>query len=477
MSDFLSNFNKDNYDKQPKDEKESVTSNQTSSQEQPPKESFSPEPKSEKKVPSDSNEHIEIDPNYQRKKRKKLIIYIALSIVALLLIVFLYYSIRYVDMENFVGEPVADARTWANENNMEIELLQEHSMEYDANQIMEQDIEQGKNVKKGSTINLTSSIGPDPEEPIELPDFSELTASEAEVWKNENKAENLQIVTEFSDEVEEGQFTRFVMSDEEISKEEYKRQDNANVYFSKGEEVFEEDIEVPDFVNKNKEEVEQWAETNEIEISYKEEAANDIEAGLVSKQNIDPESMIAKNDEMEITMSLGKAVEVPNFASFSMEEAASYEGLTVTVRQRFHNNVKYGNMIAQSIEPGTELTDQDNKSITITYSEGEPYLRDYRGQLEGDLPRLFYEDYQSKGADISYIVKYVDASEVKGTVVGMSNFNSFVSMDYTVEIHVSNNEDADPGSFDTPEGNEAPEEIEEELSPETEGPEEEQIEK
>ncbi len=52
------------------------------------------------------------------------------------------------------------------------------------------------------------------------------------------------------------------MSDEEISKEEYKRQDNANVYFSKGEEVFEEDIEVPDFVNKNKEEVEQWAETN-----------------------------------------------------------------------------------------------------------------------------------------------------------------------------------------------------------------------
>ncbi|WP_208590451.1 PASTA domain-containing protein [Gracilibacillus suaedae] len=477
MSDFLSNFDKDNYDKLPKEKKEPPTSNEKPDQEQPKEESFPTEQKSVRKPPRDNHEHIEIDPDYQWKKRKKLIIYIALGILALLLIAFIYYSIRYVDMEDFVGGPVADARAWADENDMEIELTQEYSMEYDANQIIEQGIAQGKKVKKGSTITLTSSIGADPEEHIELPEFSEMTRSEVEAWKEENKAENLQIVTEFSDEVEEGEFTRFVMRDEEISEEEYRRQDNASVYFSKGEEVFEKDIEVPDFVNKGKEEVKQWADTNEIEITYKEEASNDIEAGLVSKQNIDPETMIAKKDEMEVTISLGKSVEVPNFASLSMEEAASYEGLSVTVRQRFHNKVKYGNLIAQSIEPGTELTDQDNKSMTVTYSEGKPYLRDYRGQLEGDLPRLFYEDYQSKGADISYIVKYVDAPEVKGTVVGMSNFNAFVSMDYTVEIRVSNNKDADPGSFDSPSGNEAPEEIEEELSPETEESAEEQIEK
>jgi eukaryotic-like serine/threonine-protein kinase len=61
---------------------------------------------------------------------------------------------------------------------------------------------------------------------------------------------------------------------------------------------------------------------------------------------------------------------------------------------------------------------------------------------------LFFEEYQSKGADIKYIVKYVWAPEVKGTVVSMSKFNEFVPMTYTVEIRVSNNTSAPPNPTD-----------------------------
>ncbi|MDX8045751.1 PASTA domain-containing protein [Gracilibacillus sp. S3-1-1] len=456
MSDFLSNFDKDNYDKldkkkknpveqQPKQEKEET-------KESPKKKTTSPTPKQETYTPetTEHNDQIEIDPNYQRNKRIKLLIYIGSGAIFLLLIGFIYYFTQYVKMESFIGEPVAEARKWADENKMEIALEQEYSMEYDANQVIEQAVKQGKRVKKGSTITLTSSIGADPEAHIELPAFEEMTLSEAEAWKDENKADNLQIVTEYSEDIENGDFTRFVIRDESINEEEYKRQDNATVYFSKGEEVFKKDIKVPNFVSKTKEEVEQWAEANDIEISFKEKPSKKIETGLVSKQNIDPEEMIAKKEKMKITISLGEATEVPNFASLTMDEAMNYEGLNVTVKQQFHNNVKYGQLIAQSIEPGTEITEQDNQNITVTYSEGKPYLRDYRGQLEGDLPRAFYDDYQSKGASISYIVKYVDAPEVKGTVVGMSQFNEYVSMDYTVEIRVSNNKNAEPGMFDSP---------------------------
>jgi len=119
------------------------------------------------------------------------------------------------------------------------------------------------------------------------------------------------------------------------------------------------------------------------------------------------------------------------------------------VKQVFHADVSYGKLISQSIEADTKLTEKDDKHITVTYSQGRPYLKDFRGQLEGDLPRLFFEEYQSKGADIKYIVKFVWAPEVKGTVVSMHKFNEFVPMKFTVEIHISNNTSvpSDPPDF------------------------------
>lgn len=436
MSDFLSNFDKDKYDDLSKESSSKPTNKQEQSDIPAPVEH---EPVVDRRSTRESNEQIEIDPTYRKKKRNKIILFSVLTIIGIALIGFIYYQLSYIEMKDFVGEPISDARKWADENDMELELTHEFSMEYPANQIMTQSVVKGKKIKKGSTISITSSKGPDPEAKIELPDFAVMTMSDFEAWKEEAKAENIQVVTEYSDDVKEGEFTRFVIRDETISEDNYRRQDIATIYFSRGKETFEKNIKVPNFKNKSKEEVDQWAKTNEIDVSYKDAASDDVEAGFVASQSIAADELVAKKDKIEITLSLGKAIEVPNFANYSVEEAMTVEGLNVTVKQRFHNKVKFGQLIAQSIEPGTKLTDQDNKNITVTYSEGKPYLRDYRGQLEGDLPRLFYEDYQSKGANISYIIKYVDSAEVKGTVVGMSQFNSFVSMDYTVEIRVSNN--------------------------------------
>ncbi len=140
---------------------------------------------------------------------------------------------------------------------------------------------------------------------------------------------------------------------------------------------------------------------------------------------------------MEVVVSAGKAVIVPSFSGLTAEEAAmNYPDLNVTVKHAFHADVAYGSLISQSVEPDTKLTNKDDKSVTVTYSQGRPYLHDFRGQSEGDLPKLFYEQYKSKGADINYIVKYVDSSELKGTVVDMGVFNEFVPMTYTVEAEL-----------------------------------------
>ena len=475
MSDFLSKFNKDKYedllneqeDKKINDELDKKTEEQEEIVPQQEYEEQASAAEMEETVPDpdpllqsdslfsnnnrqrDRDEEVEIDPDYRRKKRRRLFLIISGSILACILIFFIYYTMVHVKVEDFVGQPVSDARTWANENDVEVELKQDYSMEYDANQIISQSVSAGDKIRKGKTLQLTSSLGPDPEETIPLPDFSVLSQEEARNWIDENKAENLQIVTEYSDDVEEGSFIKFTIRDTGIDESEYQRKDSAAVYYSKGVEVFEKNITIPNFVGMPKEEVEKWAESNEIEMTYEEMDSDTIEAGQIISQSEPAEEKIAKRDKMEVVVSAGKAAVVPNFAELTAEEAmTAYPDLEVRVKEQFHADVSYGRLIAQSVEAGTKLTDKDDKSVTVTYSLGKPFLGDFRGQIEGELPRIFFDEYQSKGANIKYIVKYVYAPEVKGTVVGMSKFNEFVSMTYTVEIRVSNNISAPPNPGD-----------------------------
>ncbi|WP_440897771.1 PASTA domain-containing protein [Amphibacillus sp. Q70] len=487
MSDFLSKFNKDNYDdlineedKEMKDrnpmkqqdqeaphkqeelspateEKESLHEQKDQSSVMGKKEVV-PERKASSMAQSftsrisrrqDEEEEVEIDLDYRRKKKRRMWLIISGAVFTCLLIFFIYYMLVHVKVEDFVDQPVSEARGWASENDIEIELEQEYSMEYEANQIISQSVPAGDKIRKGKTLHLTSSLGADPEETIPLVDFSEMTQEEAQNWIDEHKAENLQMVTEYNDDIEEGGFIQFSIRDSNIDESEYKRKDSAAVYYSKGKEVFEKNIIIPDFTGTAKEEVEKWAETNEIDMAYEESDSDSIEAGHIISQSEAADEKIAKRDKMEVVVSLGEAIVVPNFGDMTAEEAAmNYPDLNVTVKQAFHADVAYGILISQSVEPETKLTEKDDKTVIVTYSQGRPYLHDFRGQSEGDLPRLFYDEYKSKGADINYIVKYVDSPEVKGTVVDMGVFNEFVGMTYTVEIRISNNASAPPNPPD-----------------------------
>lgn len=467
MSDFLSKFNKDKYDdllneqeeKKQKDEQAEEVENQEVSEPQQeleeqafaaemeeaePERDAAPGPATSSTYSRQRDtEEVEIDPDYQKKKRQRLWLIISGSVLACLLIGFIYYMMVYVEVEDFIGQPVADARAWAGENDVEVELEQEYSMKYEANQIISQSVPAGDNIRKGKTLQLTSSLGPDPEAALPLPDFSEMSQMEAGFWIDENKAENLQMVTEFSDEIDEGEFIKITFRDSGVDEAEYQRKHSAAVYYSKGKEVFEKNITIPNFIGTAKEEVEKWVETNEIDMTYEEADSDTIEAGFIISQVQAADEKIAKRDKMEVVVSVGKATVVPNFGELTAEEAAAnYPDLELSVKEVFHADVSYGRLIAQSVEAGTKLTEKDDKRVTVTYSLGKPYLRDVRGQLEGDLPRIFFEEYQSKGADIKYIVKYVWDPAVKGTVVGMGKFNEFVPMKYTVEVRVSNNASA-----------------------------------
>lgn len=264
--------------------------------------------------------------------------------------------------------------------------------------------------------------------------------AEAKQWIAEQKAENIAVIEEYSDSVAKGDYIKFVISNKDVAAESYKRKDKAKVYYSKGKEVFEKNITVPDFSGKTKDEVTEWAKKNELHLTTQEATSDTLESGKVISQSPAKETKIAKKEAFSIVVSTGKALVVPDFSQYTIDNAETKSsGLQIQVKQVFNETIPYGGFISQSIDSGTTYKESDEKpEIQVTYSAGKPYLKDLRDStLEGDLQKIFYEEYQAKGASITYQVNYVDSSVTKGTVVGMSKYNEFVPINYVVQISIS----------------------------------------
>jgi serine/threonine-protein kinase len=380
---------------------------------------------------------VKVDPGYRRKRLLRAMIIVVSVLVLAALAVLIWHISRLVEVPELVGEPLSAAQTFCRDNGLELDVTEEYSMEAERGVILSQDVPAGENTTKGSVLALVVSGGPDPDERLVLPDFSKMKRTEAEQWISEMRADNLRLVQEFSDTVEAGGFLRLEFRGE-VDAENYRRRDYATLYYSKGAEVFEKNITVPDFTDKMRGEVESWAQSNDLELTVEEADSDTVALGNVISQSVEPGEKLAKRDAFTVTVSLGKPRIVPDFSAYTAQTAPGAAGqIPVIVETRFHESISYGRFISQSLASGTRLAPDDDRQVTVVYSEGRPYLKDYRGTSEGDLPATFFNDYTSKGAAVTYELRYVDSYEPKGTVVGMSDFSRFIPMKFHVVIDVS----------------------------------------
>lgn len=449
MSDFLSKFNKGNYDQKEKvkkqlrqDEKPEqlpVSQRKEQTEHRPSSGPYiTPEPEVSMSRRR-KEEETEFDPTYKGKQKRKKLMILGGIVVSCIVGFFLYYQMTHVSVPDFTNKDVADARSWANENNLKVELEQKYDAKLAANKVIAQKQKAKSTIKKGSTLNLTASLGADPEEQLQLPDFMTMPKTEAEKWIKEQQAENISIIEEFHETEEAGKALKMEFTNAEVNKENYRRKDKLKLYYSKGKETYSKNITVPDFSKKTRTEVETWAKNNEINVVFEEVTSADVEAGIVISQGVAKDEKLAKKEQMTVTVSLGKGILVPDFSEYSMEDAATaVEGLNIQVKTIFTENIGYGQLVSQSVAAGTELTSKDDLTLKVVYSAGQPYIKDLRGTtVEGDLQKLFYDEFQSKGANINYQIRYVDSAEAKGTVVAMNIHGQYLPLNYTVYLDIS----------------------------------------
>ncbi|MDD7267673.1 MAG: PASTA domain-containing protein [Lachnospiraceae bacterium] len=400
---------------------------------------------------NDHTEEAVKDPTYRRRRLIRLGLMALAALIVLLVALFLYHRWTHVTLPDFSGKNFSEARQWGSKYDITFDAKKEFSVGFEGNTIISQVDQPGTRVKKGSVLTLTVSLGADPDEVVALPDFTTMTAEEAQQLIDSQKLAHISIVKEFSDQKEAGRFLKLEFKDKSVTAATYRRRDTAILYFSKGKEVFEKNIAVPDFNGKPKAEAEGWAKTNEIELSFKEASHDKIEDGNIISQSIGAGTKVAKHDKIDITVSRGKAVTVPNYGEYGPENAGEASAdMVVQIKQVLTEGLPYGALVSQSIPAGTQLLGKDDKKIIVTYSIGQPYIKDLRGSItEGELQKYFYDEFQSKGApNISYSVVYVDSHEKKGTVVEQSPYADYLGLSSHIVFQISLGNLTPPASED-----------------------------
>ena len=202
---------------------------------------------------------------------------------------------------------------------------------------------------------------------VQLPNFVNMTQEEAEQTAEEL---NLKLVVEseeYSPEVEAGK----IISQDPTYQEDYmvKEKSEIKVIISKGTEK----TTVPKVEGMTREEAEQALEEAKLKAEVTEENDEEVEAGIVISQEVEPDTEVDAGTVIKIVVSKGSGivkVKVPSLIGKTEQEAKdllSSANLEVNVVTDEDESKNDGVVLRQSQDVGTEV--EEGTTITITVNK------------------------------------------------------------------------------------------------------------
>lgn len=383
-------------------------------------------------IVTETNE-LEEDKTYLKKKKKQKIITIIVSIVIVITISLLVIFSQIVEVPNFVNGLNTIATKWGKNNDIEIIEEEQYDTKITERIVISQSIKDGSRIFKKSSIKIIVSKGKDPNEKISVSEKDSATASDIKAWKEENDLSNVTIKEEHSSEIETGKIIKYEFENIATNETNFTRSDKLTIIVSKGEKV----LNMEDFTSKTQTEAEKWCQENNVNYEVKEKFSDTIENGKIISQSVENGQELTDDTTIVFEVSIGAGIKIPNYSKVSSDEAQELsDKVKLKIKNVYNMNVSYGKLISQSVKAGTTKKETDNE-VTLTYSLGKPYFSNMNGISESEIAKTFYE-YNQKGVNFTYTIKYVDSSEEKGKIVWTSKCNEFVTLKEEIEIHVSN---------------------------------------
>lgn len=451
MSNFLNKFTEDQYEKTLSEKEQVPVSKKKTKKVFVEDEEDRPQ-KTIRRM--DFVEETTKDPRYKNQQRLKWIIGSISAVIILVLMVLGYFWMNQVTIPDYLNQPISDLKTWASRNNITLDISEEYSLDVSQDNIISILPEAPTKVQKGSIIAVVVSLGSDPQEVLVVPDFTGQSSSDVQAWIDANQAYNLRFSYEYSETIAAGQFIRLKFNSAGTTNETYKRQDYAIAYISNGPEVFEKNIEVPDWATTHVDisTAQTWASSKGVKLSVQMVESSVLVNGIVS-QSAAAKEMVAKNDTIVVTVSKGVLVSVPDFKPMNLKDAtakvAELNALThvdVTLVEMYNDTNGYGTYIWQDVNAGTKIDQTSTKTfeMRVYYSLGKPYIEDMRGDLENSIEKTLYE-YNLNSASLQSTISYVSSCTLNGTamtavdkgkICSMSSYNEYVAVGTTINFTV-----------------------------------------
>lgn len=391
-----------------------------------------------------STEHeIEIDKNYGKRNflRVILTIFIVLALVAGIVVAVRFFTM--VELPDFEGKTIAEMKKWCLDNKLYLVEKTVYSMEVEEDYIISQSIPGGTKLDPKKTIEVTYSLGADPNAKIQVPDLINMKPSEIRQWIEENKLKSTNIYEEYSNEYPKGVVTRYQFGNVYIDETNFKRSDSLTVYVSRGPYESYNSRVLEDFFGRLRSEVESWCASNGMVAVFTSTLSEEVGENRIISQSIEPDTRIEPGTTIEFVVSDGPGLIVPDYSKVYKEDAMSVSpGFNVSVVLKYSETVPYGGFISQSVAVGTWVHPKDN-DVSVVYSLGKPYLPNFIGTSEASLPELFYE-LNRKGASLMYTILYVNSTSPKGTIVKASKNSEAVELHTVIDFEVSNGLGVEP---------------------------------
>lgn len=389
------------------------------------------------------------DPGYKKAQQRK-VLFITLAIVILFSVGgAFYYFLNQVRIPDYTNQPLSDLKTWANRNDITLDVTEEFSLEISQDYIISTTPVANEKLQKGSILAVLVSAGTDPEEVIVIPDFTGMSSYEIQTWLDTNKANNLRFTYEYNDTIASDLFISIKFSDTSTNLDNYKRKQYGIITISRGPEVFEKNIEMPDWATTHVslETAQTWASSKGVKLTI-----NMVESSLtvnsIVSQSVAAKEMVAKNDTVLINVSKGILVTVPDFKLLNMtdalEKASSLDALTnvdVHFIKMYNDTNAYGTYIWQDVNAGTKIDQTSTKAfvLNVYFSLGKPFIVSQVGVSEPSFVEYIY-GLNLDSAQLTTTVTYKNctsvAGAVKGNVCAMTKYNEYVPVGTNIDVIV-----------------------------------------
>lgn len=373
----------------------------------------------------------------RKNHTKKIIGAVAVVIIIFMSWFFFFRGItRMPDMTNWSQFQVDD---WANTNKVKVDYEYEYHNSISDRYVIKQSISVNIKVKKNDDLTITLSEGPNPNDLVSVIDLSNATDNDIQNWIETNQLKNVRLNYGYNPLVPEGHIISYEFKSG--SESSFKRKDELVIEISKGTSTNQDKVTLPDLTKMTLSEALAWGESNHITIKTNYVYSNFVSADTILKQDINSGTKVGSNNIINLTISLGKQIIVPDFSKLTEVQAtewATNNNVNMILNKNYSSHIEEGYFIEQSLQANEIMAQRDE--LTVTYSLGKIDIYSYVGssilEMKSTLDQL-----NLKGANITYTIEYVyTTSYSAGMVVSHSFEHSEVSPGSVMTILVSEGE-------------------------------------